>query len=281
MNSKNKVFFGLIALTLLSVIIISYSFLTIPSLNKLDGCFTAEMNKNEVCSNSSNYVKLSNISENLINAIVVSEDGNYWGHSGVDWFEIKESFRINLEKGKLARGGSTITQQLIKNVFFSSEKSFVRKFKEAYLAIEVEKKMSKRKILEIYLNTIEFGENLYGIKGASEYYFSKQPSQINILEASFLAFLLPNPKVYSDSYHKEQLTPFAKKMMQLILNRMVFYKKITEINYQSALENIDRFPFYSFINFDSTLNEPEDLELSEDEIFNQLQEALDQSNESN
>jgi monofunctional biosynthetic peptidoglycan transglycosylase len=145
--------------------------------------------------------------------------------------------------GKFKRGGSTITQQLIKNAFFSSDKSLIRKLKEAILAHRLEEVMSKKEILEKYLNTIEFGPNIYGIKPAAQHYFNKSPADLNLLESSFLAFLLPNPKGYYQSFKKRQLTPFARKMVLLISKRLYFYKKVSQEEYSFARNSVDLFPW--------------------------------------
>ena len=148
------------------------------------------------------------------------------------------------------RGGSTITQQLAKNVWLSKEKSYWRKAKEAYLTYQLEHTYSKEFILEKYLNVVQFGDELYGIKDAAHRYFGKSPSQLHLLEAAYLAFLLPNPPVYSKSFAKGQLTPFGKKIVTIILRRMVQFKKITPGAYGLAVNNLNGFPWRSLSQAD-------------------------------
>ena len=132
----------------------------------------------------------------------------------------------------------------------SKEKSYWRKAKEAYLTYELEHTYNKDFILEKYLNVVQFGENLYGVKDAAHHYFGKSPSQLNLLEAVYLAYLLPNPPVYSESFAKGQLTPFGKKIVSIILKRMVQFKKITPGAYQLAVNNISAFPWRSLSQAD-------------------------------
>lgn len=203
-------------------------FLTIPDAKNLDTCITTSMYRLKLCREDKNYVPLSRISPHLQNAVIVSEDGAFWDHEGIDWVELRKSFETNLEQGRFARGGSTITQQLAKNVYLSSEKSLLRKFKEAIIAIRIERQYPKKIILEKYLNVVEFDNGVYGVKQAARHYFDKNPIDLTMAESAWLAFLLPNPRKYSVSFHKEQLSPFALKQMIEIINRLARYKKISE-----------------------------------------------------
>jgi monofunctional biosynthetic peptidoglycan transglycosylase len=155
------------------------------------------------------WTNLSGVSKLAVGAIVLSEDWAFYQHNGFDWEQIRNSFETNLKKGKFARGGSTITQQVAKNVFLSNEKTIWRKVQEAVLAVRLERNLGKARILEIYLNIAEFGEGLYGIGPAARYYFKKSPGELSAKEGAFLAMLLPSPKKYSVSYRKRVLTPYA------------------------------------------------------------------------
>lgn len=220
----------------------------IPDVNSMRGCIRTTMYQVDLCEKNKNYVPLENISQHLKNVIIASEDAAFYGHHGFDWQEIQNSMQENLEAGKSKRGASTITQQLAKNVFLSKEKSYWRKIKEAYLTWQIERHFSKKEILEKYLNVIEFGPGVYGAKAASEHYFNKPPSQLNILEASFLAFLLPNPKSYSTSFKKGQLTPYAHQRMKVLLKRLLMFKKIDEASYESSMANLDNFPWKNIVS---------------------------------
>lgn len=149
----------------------------------------------------------------------------------------------NLEKGRFARGGSTITQQMVKNVYLTSEKTLRRKIYEMYLTRKVEKSSRKEVILETYLNAILFGPEVYGIGLASQYYFGKSAYELNILEAAFLAFLLPNPILYSKSFKRKELSRFAKSSLNRILSKMNFYHRISPAQYDLAQSLLDKFPW--------------------------------------
>jgi monofunctional glycosyltransferase len=204
----------------------------------MNGCLKTKMYSYYLCNDSPNYVPIDMVSPHVINAIIVSEDGTFYDHHGFDWFEIKDSLEKNLSTFDYARGGSTITQQLAKNVFLSGEKSLLRKVREAILTMQIEKKFSKRQILEKYLNVVEFGPNIFGVKAAANHYFGKDPASLDILEAAFLAFLLPSPKKYSESFKVKNLTPFARKRLAQIVVRMAKYRKISDDEKVATLERL-------------------------------------------
>lgn len=231
---------------LLLFVAVAALLLTIPDVSILERCFTTSMYQVKLCPQSENYVKLSDISPYVIHAVIVSEDGSFYSHKGFDWHEIQESVSANLRSGHARRGGSTLTQQLAKNVFLNQEKSLWRKVKEAYLANAIESRYPKNFILEKYLNVVEFGPGLYGIKAASEHYFHRPPSELHPLQAAWLAHLLPNPKVYSQGYKKGSLTPFSKKMVLTILKRMQAYGKLNPASYEHSLAMMPAFPWTGF-----------------------------------
>ena len=229
--------------TVLVVIFVVHLWASLPSPQEIRGCLTTKMHKVYLCPGSKDYVGFNNISKNLKNALITSEDGNFYGHNGFDFEEMKESFRKNLEMKTYVRGGSTLTQQLAKNMFLTSEKTILRKIKEAAITYQLETNLSKNEILERYLNVVEFGANLYGVKAASEYYFKKAPANLTVLESAFLTLLLPNPKKYAVSFQKRELTKFAKGRINQIINRLVDFHKITTDAYLVAKINLDNFPW--------------------------------------
>jgi monofunctional biosynthetic peptidoglycan transglycosylase len=216
-------------------VLVAAFFLTTPRPTDIRGCITTQLYKVRLCPSDPSYAKLREISPNLKHAILASEDSSFYHHNGIDWFELKESMSKNWEKGAWARGGSTITQQLAKNVYLSAEKSLLRKAREALITVQLERMLSKDEILEKYLNVIEFGENIYGVRKAAQHYFGKGPSQLNAAESAFLAFLLPSPKKYSVSFKKKQLTPFALSQTRIIVNRLFKFQKISEGEKTEAL----------------------------------------------
>lgn len=210
-------------------------FVLIPDAKDLDSCLTTTMHEVRLCRKEPSYVALAQISESLQNAVIVSEDSAFWDHEGIDWIELRKSFETNIEKGRFARGGSTITQQLAKNVYLSPEKSVLRKIREAVIATRIERQYKKKLILEKYLNVVEFDKNIYGVKQAAQYYFQTTPRSLTIAQSAWLAFLLPNPPKYSISFHRNKLTPFAFKQMSEIINRLGRFKKISESDRDAAL----------------------------------------------
>ncbi|MGE3975024.1 MAG: monofunctional biosynthetic peptidoglycan transglycosylase [Bdellovibrionales bacterium] len=225
------------------VILAFHIYASIPTSEMIKGCLTTKMHKVNLCPQSKNYTSLKSISSNVRNAIIISEDGNFYSHNGFDFEEMKESFKENLLKKTFKRGGSTITQQLAKNMFLSSEKTIIRKLKEALITIKIESTLSKNEIIERYLNLVEFGENLYGIKAASQFYFKKTPDQLSVLESSFLALLLPNPKKNSASFRKRVLTPYARQRIRQTVERMFLLGRIDFESYTLAKLNMGSFPW--------------------------------------
>jgi len=140
------------------------------------------------------WVPLDRISENVVQAVRMGEDAAFFTHPGFDFHELRESVQRNFERGEFARGASTITQQLAKNMFLSTEKSLDRKLKEAILTYRLERALSKNRILEIYLNVIEWGDGVYGVEAAARTYFGKSAAYLDPAEAAFLAAMIPNPR---------------------------------------------------------------------------------------
>jgi len=162
------------------------------------------------------WISLNRISKDAINAVIVAEDGTFWTHGGFDWFEFRESLERNVKEGRAARGASTITQQLVKNLYLSSSKNPLRKLKEWVLTWYMEQKLSKSRILELYLNVIEWGRGIYGIEAASQQYFGKPASMLSREEAARLAAVIPNPR----RYRVDKETRYLERRSQLIMSRM-------------------------------------------------------------
>ena len=139
------------------------------------------------------WVPLDRISERLVDAVLMGEDADFFGHEGFDLHEIRRAFERNWEEGRTVRGASTITQQLAKNLFLSTERSYGRKLQEALLARRLEKALSKKRILEIYLNVIEWGEGIYGVEAASRDVFGKPAATLDAAEGALLAAMIPSP----------------------------------------------------------------------------------------
>ncbi len=164
-------------------------------------------------------------------AIILSEDWSFYQHEGLDFEQMKIALSDMVEEQKF-RGASTITQQMVKNVYLNGRRTLWRKLHEIILAQKVERALEKNRILEIYLNVIEFGPGIYGIKNASDHYFQKSPKKLTPREGAFLAMLLPGPKRYYSSFQKKKLTPFARDRIQAILVKMRMGKIISPLQYE-------------------------------------------------
>jgi len=140
------------------------------------------------------FVPLSAVSRHLIHAVVASEDQSFFGHEGVDWKALEESIRKDVTKRSFARGGSTITQQLAKNLYFGTAKTPARKLRELLVARWLEDDLTKARILALYLNVIEWGDGIYGCEAAAKQWYGKPASALGPAEAAGLAAMIPNPR---------------------------------------------------------------------------------------
>lgn len=185
------------------------------TLNRLERVFFLKQAVNARI-NSANYVKLQDIPESLQQAVVAVEDRKFYNHWGFDMEGIFRASLVNLQYGQVKEGASTITQQLVKNLFLSQEQTMGRKAEEFVLAMDMELNYSKDEILELYLNTIYFGSGYYGIKEASQGYFGKEPAMLALPEAAMLAGIPNAPSLYSP-YVDFML---AKKRQFIVLDAM-------------------------------------------------------------
>ena len=185
---------------------------------------------------ASGWVPLSQISTAAMGAVVSSEDTSFFSNEGVDYHELKEALKKDLEAGKFVRGASTLTQQVIKNVYLGQEKTLWRKFKEFFWAQKMAKVLSKGEILAFYLNMAEWGPGLYGIGDAARHYFNRSPSELSAKQGAFLALLLPSPKKYHSYFERKKLTAWAQGRIDKILKVMTSMKFIDENEYENALK---------------------------------------------
>jgi monofunctional biosynthetic peptidoglycan transglycosylase len=162
------------------------------------------------------WVSYNRISEQLKRAVLVAEDSAFWSHEGIDLDQIQKSLEINMEQGRIARGGSTITQQLAKNLYLSPSRNALRKLRELMIARQLEAELHKRRILELYLNLIEWGDGVWGAEAAARTYFGKPASRLTAPEAALLAGAIINPRVYSPARPNGRL----RGRQRLILRRM-------------------------------------------------------------
>jgi len=216
-------------------------FLWFPSEKEIKGCLKTTMYSVDLCPTSKNYVSLSHISKHLQNALLLTEDSSFYQHNGFDQEGIELCLAKMRTQKRIVCGGSTITQQLAKNMFLTKDKSFIRKGLEALVTIKIEKTLSKKEILERYLNVVQFGKNIFGVKQAAQFYFQKSPAQLSVLESAFLAMVLPNPEKYSQSYYRKDLTKFAHRRLNKIVNDMHKYNRIDDSDYLAAQDGLDFF----------------------------------------
>lgn len=142
------------------------------------------------------WVPYTAISDNLKRAVIASEDANFAEHNGVDWDAIEKAYENNKKKGKKIKGGSTITQQLAKNLFLSGERTYLRKGQELVITYMLEFWMSKERILELYLNLVEWGNGVFGAEAAAEHYYGTHARALTPEEAARMAAMLPNPRFF-------------------------------------------------------------------------------------
>jgi monofunctional glycosyltransferase len=162
------------------------------------------------------WVPYASISTPVKRAVIAAEDSGFAFHDGVDWESIEKAARENIRRGQVRRGGSTITMQLAKNLFLSSDRSYVRKAQELVITMMLELVLDKRRILELYLNTAEWGLGVFGIEAAAEHYFGISASQLDPMQAAWLASVLPSPKRFDRNRESDYLTQQAF----IILERM-------------------------------------------------------------
>jgi monofunctional biosynthetic peptidoglycan transglycosylase len=162
------------------------------------------------------WVSYARISPHLKRAVLVAEDSAFWTHEGIDVEQLRESMELNLERMEFARGASTITQQLAKNLYLSPRKDPLRKFRELLLARDLEAALSKRRILELYLNVIEWGDGIYGAEAAARAYFGVPASALSAEQSALLAGAIINPRLFNPGAPNRRLL----SRQRLILRRM-------------------------------------------------------------
>jgi monofunctional glycosyltransferase len=207
--------------------LLAYSFLTLPDVRPLKAnnpSTTAfiELRAEEARAKghqprrAQRWVAYRNISPNLTRAVLVAEDDLFWQHEGLDIDQLQESLAADWARGRLARGGSTITQQLAKNLYLSPSKNPLRKLRELLIARRLEAELKKARILELYLNVIEWGDGVYGVESASRTYFGVSATEVSPQQAALLAAAIVNPRLLNPAHPSARLI----RRQQLILRRM-------------------------------------------------------------
>jgi monofunctional glycosyltransferase len=178
----------------------------------------------EEITSKENYTPFNELPKNYINAVIAVEDHRYYDHGAIDPIGIARAFYTNIRDGEFDEGGSTISQQVAKNVVFNQDKTLIRKLGEIFAAYDLEKNYSKDEIFALYVNTSYFGDGYYCIHDASMGYYGKEPKDLTLSEASMLAGIPNAPSIYSPTVNQD----LAKKRQKHVLNQMVEYGYITQ-----------------------------------------------------
>jgi monofunctional biosynthetic peptidoglycan transglycosylase len=229
MTKSNQIFGALIGILLLGVALPAgaedlFGLLTMPNVSRLakqnpprttlmEIRLIEARDRGRTLTPQWTWVPLSSISPHLQRAVIVAEDASFYQHDGFDWEGIREAAARNIETGRLARGGSTITQQLAKNLYLSTDKNLLRKVNEAWITWSLERHLTKKRILEIYLNVVEWGDGIYGAEAAARHHFGKHAANLTLSEATLLAAILPAP-LKNDPL---VVTPYLTKRQKHIL----------------------------------------------------------------
>ena len=192
-----------------------------------------------------NWVPLREVSPFIVQSVLGHEDGGFFGHHGFAVWGIREALVRNLQAGRYMQGASTITMQLVKNLFLRREKTLARKVQEVLLTWWIERAVPKHRILELYLNVIEFGPGIYGIRNACEHYFGREPVEISPGEAAFIATILPNPKAYHHNFDRGGLSPGTAGQMRRFLGIMLSRGRIDQAAFDYGNAEIDHFAFHT------------------------------------
>jgi monofunctional biosynthetic peptidoglycan transglycosylase len=175
------------------------------------------------------WVPLSHISNYMTKAVIIAEDDKFWQHRGFDFEAIQKSVEKDIKEKKFKFGGSTISQQLAKNLYLSPSKNPLRKIREAILTWRLEQNLSKRRILELYLNVAEWGEGIFGVEAASRHYFGKPASELTAMEAARLATVLPNPRKYNAVGNSDYITARSGVIYEIMVRRGIVVDEYEDV----------------------------------------------------
>ena len=240
---------GLAAVAAAIFVLLGYIYLTLPDIRPLrtsNPTTTAwmEMRKEEArvagrtLRHEHRWVPYSRISPQLKRAVIVAEDSAFWQHEGIDVEQIRESMEINLEQGRALRGASTITQQLAKNLYLSPSRNPIRKLRELIIARRLEAELDKARILEIYLNVIEWGDGVWGAEAAARRYFGVPASRLSGPQAALLAGAIINPRVYNPGRPNARLL----RRQRIVLRRMYSVMPPSPSGTSSEPQPVDAIP---------------------------------------
>jgi len=199
------------------------------------------LEKVEIGPGSGSWTSLGEMPRWVPYAMTTTEDGSFWAHRGLNEFLLNRAVRLDLHYGRFVYGGSTLTQQLVKNLYMTRSKFLARKFEELLIVWAMERNVKKARILEIYTNAVEFGPKMYGVKRAAKHYFDKSPSRLTPLEAAFLGSIKPCPRCADFAFRAQVYKPWYQRRVLQILTRMLHYKVITQAQYDREMNTVPRF----------------------------------------
>ncbi len=247
-KKKRVLWWGILAVTVSIIAFVVHLFLSLPDVSDLKTqnpkktalmeirIEQAEKAGHEYSIRQS-WISFAHIPQILKDTVRIAEDAGFYWHKGIDFDELKESIKKNLQEKKLARGGSTITQQLAKNLYLSPKKSIVRKIKEYLIAKKLEKALSKDRIFELYLNVIELGPGIFGVQEASRYYFGFSVDELILEEIVRLVAVLPRPLTMDPRGD----SPWLKWRCRWLLHKLLLYEYITEKTYREMIPSFQDF----------------------------------------
>lgn len=228
-NKYKKILLYILLFIFISVIGFFVTFgLIYPIDEKLD-----EANKNHINTYHITYVDIDDVNKDFVKSVLMTEDRRFYSHNGIDTIGVLRAIKTNVFSGQLKEGASTITQQLVKNTMLTHDRTFERKFKELFLSLATDTYVSKDEILENYINVIYYGNNVYGVENASQFYFGKSSAELTIEEATLLAGIPNAPNAYEPINHYD----LAKKRQKKILKNLIDTNYITQ---KEADEIFDR-----------------------------------------
>lgn len=185
---------------------------------------------------SSIWVPYSRISPYLVKATIIAEDDKFWSHEGFDYDAMRKAMEKDIKAGKFKAGGSTISQQLAKNLYLTPEKSALRKIREAAITWKIERTLSKRRILELYLNVVEWGDGIFGAEAASRQHFGKSAADLTPMEAARLAVVLPNPRRLKASGDQRYVAARAEVVYEIMVRRGIVVPEFEEAQGEAPVE---------------------------------------------
>ncbi len=211
------------------------------------------------------WASLDNINKDLINATIYTEDKRFYKHNGFDYIRILKSIFVNIKSGSIEEGASTITQQYARNLYLDFDRTFKRKIKEAYLAFKMEINYSKKEILEGYLNTINYGNGVFGIENASHYYFNKDSKNLTLAEASMLAGIPKYPQEYSPINNEKAAKKRQKEILNILVENHYITKNEADFAYNTKLTYYGKKEKYNLTTLmyykDAVIKELDDLSI--------------------